>query len=147
MYIYIYIYVYMYIYVYIYIYIRTYVCANMYIYIYIYIYVHIYLSLSLSVYIYIYQISPLLVGELAGELPLVLRGQEAEPLMYYDSVCLCLFSCLLVFDSASLSFKFLTRLLSVCSGGGRGFPPETFITYIVYTSLLLYVSCVIRYMY
>ena len=28
-------------------------------------------------------------------------------------------------DSASLSFKFLTRLPGVCSGGGRGFPPET----------------------
>ena len=29
------------------------------------------------------------------------------------------------FDSASLSFNFLTRLPGVCSGGGPGFPPET----------------------
>ena len=33
--------------------------------------------------------------------------------------------CLVCFDSTSLSFKFLTRLPGVCSGGGRGFPPET----------------------
>ena len=28
-------------------------------------------------------------------------------------------------DSASLSFQFLTRSPDVCSGGGRGDPPET----------------------
>ena len=31
-------------------------------------------------------------------------------------------------DSASLPYKFLTRLPGVCSGGG-GFPPETYIIY------------------
>ena len=41
--------------------------------------------------------------------------------MLWDKLlCICCFC-----DSASLSFKFLTRLPGVCSGGGRGFPPET----------------------
>ena len=43
--------------------------------------------------------------------------------MYYTYM---LFICFVVFvDSASLPYKFLTRLPGVCSGGGRGFPPET----------------------
>ena len=42
--------------------------------------------------------------------------------LYHSIVCFVGGVCC---DSAILSFKFLTRLPGVCSGGGRGDPPET----------------------
>ena len=45
--------------------------------------------------------------------------------MYTHIVFLFLFGGELVVTQRVFSFKFLTRLPGVCSGGGRGDPPET----------------------
>ena len=105
-------------------------CTYVHVYLYMYVCVYIYIY----IYIYIYRERERYSSFMRACHPGPFRAMPSQPqsiqngyiMLYYCIIVIVLLLCIYYYfvDSASLPFKFLTRLPGVCSGG-EGTPPET----------------------